>query len=69
MKSRARSFGADLDELETERNIVFEIDDNKKRRTIQLTRDKGSWGFTIQVHVTKTIILVEVCYGMNCRLA
>ncbi|KAK3083051.1 hypothetical protein FSP39_012600 [Pinctada imbricata] len=53
MKSRTHSFGADLDDLETERSIVFDIEDNRKRRTIQLIREGGSCGFTVQTYGIK----------------
>ncbi|OWF35855.1 General receptor for phosphoinositides 1-associated scaffold protein [Mizuhopecten yessoensis] len=53
MLHQTSSLGADLNQLDAERSILSEPEDNRKRRTLLLHKNNQSWGFTLQTYGIK----------------
>ncbi|XP_060064283.1 cytohesin-interacting protein-like isoform X2 [Ylistrum balloti] len=53
MLHQTSSLGADLNQLDAERSIQSDPEDNRKRRTLLLHKHNQSWGFTLQTYGIK----------------
>ena len=48
---KSSSIGDELEILEKDREIHTDPNETRRRRAIKLHKEKGSWGFTLQVHL------------------